>query len=113
MNKECIFESDIIITYSLVNSYEKLGNFKIVSNNTIINYIAKKRIESDNSYAEHVFTKFVNCTVGNTYLAVKIDNIRAINFFKKMRMIYVSRFFDELSNDIGIIYCYKKNRTFN
>ena len=107
-NKQCIFENGIILTFRITEFQEKLGNILVSKNSTILEQLVKENINVKNSYTEHVFTKFINCSVGNTYLSVNHTNTRAINFYYKMNMIKKSEF--DLNNEKKIIiFEYKKS----
>ena len=89
-NKECIYESGILITYRIISIDTKLGTFKVPAGNTILEQIIKNKKKCNSNLLCHVFTKFINCAAGSVYLAVKCKNINAVNFYKKMDMIKVS-----------------------
>ena len=89
-NKECIYESGILITYRIISIDTKLGTFKVPAGNTILEQIIKNKKKSNSNLLCHVFTKFINCAAGSVYLAVNCKNINAVNFYKKMDMIKVS-----------------------
>ena len=97
----------------MTKKLEKLGTLKIYKNNTIIEQIARKNLEINNSYAEHLFTKFVNCTVGNTFLSVNINNGRALSFYKKMGMTILNDYISKTDNKKKIIFAYNKNIILN
>ena len=88
-NKECILESGILITFKYVNKKSYLGDFLVKEGNTILEQIARKDLSIKTSFAEHIFTKFINCAYGKVYLMVNVKNRRAIKFYKKMKMIKV------------------------
>ena len=106
--KECIYESGILITFKFTTNINKIGDFVVPKGNTILEQIAKKKSFSKNSFAEHVFTKFLNCSTGELYLAVNVKNERAINFYKKMKMYIISN--TKLDNSLkdGFIFKSKK-----
>ena len=109
ISKECIYENGVVLSFRTTKEEEKLGKFKIFKNNTIIEQIVRENLEINNSYAGHVFTKFINCAVGNTYLSVNINNNRAISFYKKMRMVILEDYISKIDNKKKIIFMYKKN----
>ena len=87
-----------------------IGNISVYPNNTLLEQIIRENLSLKNTYAHHVFTKFLNCTTGNTYLIVDINNYRAINFYEKVEMVkldeYISK--DEKKKKSIFVY-YKKN----
>ena len=89
-NKECIYESGVLITFKIINIKTALGTFKVPAGNTILEQIIKNKKKSNSKLLYHVFTKFINCALGAVYLAVNNKNINAINFYKKMNMLKVS-----------------------
>ena len=110
LNKECIFENGIVLTYRIADKKEILGDYTVLKNNTIIEQIVNKDLSSDNSYAEHVFIKFINCAVGNTYLSVNKKNLRALNFYKKMNMEKISEYNSNNGKKKNIILMYNKSK---
>ena len=108
IRKECIYENGVVLSFKITKEEERLGKFKILKNNTILEQIFRDNLEINNSYAEHVFTKFINCAVGNVYLSVNINNSRAISFYKKMRMIILEEYISKIDNKKKIIFMYKK-----
>jgi len=113
IRKECIYENGVVLSFRITKEVERLGKFKILKNNTIIEQIVRDNLEINNSYAEHVFAKFINCAVGNTYLSVNINNSRAISFYKKMRMVILEEYISKIDNKKRIIFIYKKNVDLN
>jgi hypothetical protein len=113
IRKECIYENGVVLSFRITKKVERLGKFKILKNNTILEQIVRDNLEIKNSYAEHVFTKFINCAVGNTYLSVNINNSRAISFYKKMRMVILEEYISKIDNKKRIIFMYKKNVDLN
>ncbi len=113
LKRECIYESGVVLTYRIINNKEKLGTYELKPNNTILEQIVRENLEINNSYAEHIFTKFVNCTIGNTYLSVNINNNRAIKFYKKMGMIALEDYISNIDNKKRIILVYKVNTILN
>ena len=113
IRKECIYENGVVLSFRITKEVENLGKFKILKNNTVLEQIVRENLETNNSYAEHVFTKFINCTIGNTYLSVNINNNRAISFYKKMRMIILEDYISKIDNKKRIIFMYKKNIDLN
>lgn len=102
--KECIFESGVLITFSLNSKNAALGNYKVPDGKTILEQIAKKNLSIKSSFVEHVFTKFVNCALGEVYLAVNVKNYRAIKFYEKMNMIKIAETKLDQSKQQGLIY---------
>ena len=113
IRKECIYENGVVLSFRITKVLERLGKIKILKNNTILEQIVRENLEINNSYAEHVFTKFINCAVGNTYLSVNINNNRAISFYKKMRMVILEEYISKIDNKKRIIFMYKKNVDLN
>ena len=113
MRKECIYENGVVLSFRITKKLERLGTFKILKNNTILEQIVRENLEINNSYTEHVFTKFINCAVGHTYLSVNVNNNRAISFYKKMQMIVLGNYISEIDNKKRIIFMYKKNIDLN
>lgn len=108
IKKECIYENGVVLSFRITKEVEKLGKLKIYKNNTILEQIVRENLEINNSYAEHVFTKFINCAVGNTYLSVNINNSRAISFYKKMQMVVLEDYISKIDNKKRVIFMYKK-----
>ena len=81
-----------------------LGNYKVPDGKTILEQIAKKNLSIKSSFVEHVFTKFVNCALGEVYLAVSVKNYRAIKFYEKMNMIKIAETKLDQSKQQGLIY---------
>ena len=108
IRKECIYENGVVLSFRITKVLERLGKIKILKNNTILEQIVRENLEINNSYAEHVFTKFINCAVGNTYLSVNINNNRAISFYKKMQMVILGYYISKIDNKKRIIFLYKK-----
>ena len=113
IRKECIYENGVVLIFRITKVLERLGKIKILKNNTILEQIVRENLEINNSYAEHVFTKFINCAVGNTYLSVNINNSRAISFYKKMQMVILGYYISKIDNKKRIIFMYKKNVDLN
>ena len=113
IGKECIYENGVVLSFRITKEVDRLGKFKILKNNTILEQIVRENLEVNNSYAEHVFTKFINCAVGNAYLSVNINNSRAISFYKKMRMVILEEYISKIDNKKRIIFMYKKNIDLN
>ena len=107
--KECINESGVVITFKLVKEKIKVGNINIVSNNTLLDQIIRENLEQRNNYAHHVLTKFLNCTTGNTYLSVDIDNYRAIRFFEKVNMAILDEYISKVDKKKKLIFIFEKN----
>ena len=82
---ECIYESGVIINFTLIKKKINIGNISITSNNTLLDQIIRENLSLKNTYAHHVFTKFLHCAIGNTYLIVDINNYRAIKFYEKVK----------------------------
>lgn len=110
--KECIYENGVLLTFKILQK-KKLANFEIQPNNTILEQMVRENLDRKSSYAEHIFTKFVNCTLGNTYLSVHANNRRAIKFYKKMGMLVKADYISNLDNKKIIILVYNKNRFLN
>ena len=89
-NKECIYESGVMINFKILNINKKLGTFEVPAGNTIIEQIIKNKKKSNSNLLFHVFTKFINCASGSVYLAVNNKNHKAINFYNKMNMIKIA-----------------------
>ncbi len=85
-----------------------LGNINIEPNSTLLDQIIRENLNLKNTYAYHVFTKFLNCTVGNTYLSVDINNFRAIKFYEKIKMFKIDEYFSN-ENKKKFIFVYYKN----
>ena len=107
--KECIYESGVVITFKLVKEKIKVGNINIESNNTLLDQIIRENLEQRNNYAHHVLTKFLNCTTGNTYLSVDIDNYRAIRFFEKVNMAKLDEYISKVDKKKKLIFIFEKN----
>ena len=107
--KECIYESGVVITFKLVKEKIKVGNINIVSNNTLLDTIIRENLEQRNNYAHHVLTKFLNCTTGNTYLSVDIDNYRAIRFYEKVNMTKLDEYISKVDKKKKLIFIFEKN----
>ncbi len=105
---ECIYESGVVINFTFVKSKIYLGNVCIMPNNTLLNQIIRENLNLKNTYAHHVLTKFLNCTLGNTYLSVDVNNIRAIKFYKKINMDEIDEYFSN-ENKKKLIFVYYKN----
>ncbi len=108
VKKECIFESGVVITFKLVKEKIKIGNINIEPNNTLLEQIIRENLELRNTYAHHVLTKFLNCTIGNTYLSVDINNYRAIRFYDKINMIKQNEYISKVDKKKKIIFIFKK-----
>ena len=63
---ECIYESGVIINFTLIKNKISLGHITIKPNNTLLEQIIRENLILQNTYAYHVFTKFLNCATGNT-----------------------------------------------
>lgn len=113
IKKECIYENGVVLTFRIIKEVENLGSYEINKNNTIIEQIVRDNLDIKKSYAEHIFTKFVNCAVGNTYLSVNIDNSRAISFYNKMGMVILKEYKSKIDNKKRIILVYFKKTIFN
>ena len=107
--KECIYESGVVITFKLVKEKIKVGNINIESNNTLLDQIIRENLEQRNNYAHHVLTKFLNCTTGNTYLSVDIDNYRAIRFYEKVNMTKLDEYISKVDKKKKLIFIFEKN----
>ena len=106
---ECIFESGVIINFTLVKKKTSVGNISIYPNNTLLDQIIRENLSLKNSYAYHVFTKFLNCATGNTYLIVDKNNYRAIRFYEKVKMIKIDDYISNETNKRKLIFVYYKN----
>ena len=106
--KECIYESGVVITFKLVKEKIKVGNINIESNNTLLDQIIRENLEQRNNYAQHVLTKFLNCTTGNTYLSVDIDNYRAIRFYEKVNMSKLDEYISKVDKKKKLIFIFEK-----
>ena len=106
--KECIYESGVVITFKLVKEKIKVGNINIESNNTLLDQIIRENLEQRNNYAHHVLTKFLNCTTGNTYLSVDIDNYRAIRFYEKVNMFKLDEYISKVDKKKKLIFIFEK-----
>ena len=106
---ECIFESGVIINFTLVKKKISFGNISIYPNNTLLDQIIRENLSLKNTYAHHVFTKFLNCTIGNTYLIVDINNYRAINFYEKVKMVKLDEYMSKDEKKKKLIFVYYKN----
>ena len=106
--KECIYESGVVITFKLIKEKIKVGNINIESNNTLLDQIIRENLEQRNNYAHHVLTKFLNCTTGNTYLSVDIDNYRAIRFFEKVNMAKLDEYISKVDKKKKLIFIFEK-----
>ena len=106
--KECIYESGILITFKFTESTTLIGDYKVPMGNTILEQIAKKNIFVSNSFTEHVFTKFLNCSAGELYMAVNVKNLRAIKFYKKMKMYKIADAKLDNAKTDGFIFKSKK-----
>ena len=106
---ECIFESGVIINFTLIKKKINIGNICIKENNTLLEQIIRENLNSKNTYAYHVFTKFLNCTIGNTYLIVDINNYRAINFYEKVNMVKFDEYISKEEKKKKLIFVYYKN----
>lgn len=113
IRNECIYENGVVLTFRITKGLESLGSYKIIKNNTVLEQLVRENLEIKNSYAEHIFTKFVNCTVGNTYLSVNVTNSRAINFYKKMGMVILENYISKIDYKKRTILVYKKKITLN
>ena len=58
-NKECIYESGVLISFKIIKTKTLLGNFNVPAGNTILEQIIKIR-KSNSGMVFHVFTKFIN-----------------------------------------------------
>ena len=106
---ECIYESGVIINFTLIKKKINIGNISITSNNTLLDQIIRENLSLKNTYAHHVFTKFLNCTTGNTYLIVDINNYRAIKFYEKVKMFKLDEYISKDENKKKLIFVYYKN----
>ena len=106
--KECIYESGVVITFKLVKEKIKVGNINIESNNTLLDQIIRENLEQRNNYAHHVLTKFLNCTSGNTYLSVDINNYRAIRFYEKVNMSKLDEYISKVDKKKKLIFIFEK-----
>ena len=106
--KECIYESGVVITFKLIKEKIKVGNINIESNNTLLDQIIRENLEQRNNYAHHVLTKFLNCTTGNTYLSVDIDNYRAIRFYEKVNMFKLDEYISKVDKKKKLIFIFEK-----
>ena len=107
--KECIYESGVVITFKLIKEKIKVGNINIEPNNTFLEQIIRENLELKNSYAHHVLTKFLNCTSGNTYLSVDINNYRAIRFYEKLNMFRLDEYISKVDKKKKLIFIFQKN----
>ena len=106
---ECIYESGVIINFTLVKKKFSIGNISVYPNNTLLDQIIRENLSLKNTYAYHVFTKFLNCTTGNTYLIVDINNYRAINFYEKVKMVKLDEYISKDEKKKKLIFVYYKN----
>ena len=109
--KECIYESGVVITFKLVKKIMKVGNINIQPNNTFLDQIVRENLDLKNTYAHHVLTKFLNCTSGNTYLTVDINNYRALKFYQKMKMHRLDEYISKVDKKKKIIFIFKKENS--
>ncbi len=86
ISKECIYESGVLITFKVIKKSTRLGTYLVRAGNTICEQIIKNKDKSNSEFVIHVFTKFINCAPGSVYLAVNKKNIRAIAFYRDMKM---------------------------
>ena len=110
---ECIYESGVIINFTLIKKKINIGNISITSNNTLLDQIIRENLSLKNTYAHHVFTKFLNCTTGNTYLIVDINNYRAIKFYEKVKMFKLDEYISKDENKKKLIYMLNENNFSN
>ena len=89
-NKECIYESGVLISFKIIKTKTLLGNFNVPAGNTILEQIIKNKKKSNSGMVFHVFTKFINCALGSVYLAVNHKNYKAIKLYNKMNMTRIS-----------------------
>ena len=75
----------------------------------MLDAIIRENLEQRNNYAHHVLTKFLNCTTGNTYLSVDIDNYRAIRFFEKVNMAKLDEYISKVDKKKKLIFIFEKN----
>ena len=108
-NKECIYESGVVITFRILKEKYHFGTIEIHPNNTLVEKIVRENLSLKNTYAHHVFTKFLNCSIGDVFLNVDADNFRAIKFYNKMNMSIVSDFTSKLDKKKKIVFAFKKN----
>ena len=106
---ECIFESGVVINFTLVKKKTNIGNIIIKPNNTLLDQIIRENLNLKNTYAYHVFTKFLNCSTGNTYLIVDINNYRAIKFYEKLKMVKLDEYVCNREKKRKFIFVYYKN----
>ena len=106
---ECIYESSVVINFTLIKKKIHIGNISINPNNTLLDQIIRENLSLKNTYAHHVFTKFLNCTIGNTYLIVDVDNYRAINFYKKVKMVKIDEYLSKDEGKKKLVFVYYKN----
>ena len=94
-----------------INKKKKIniGNISITSNNTLLDQIIRENLSLKNTYAHLVFTKFLNCTTGNTYLIVDINNYRAIKFYEKVKMVKLDEYISKDEKKKKLIFVYYKN----
>ena len=111
IKKECIFESGVLITFHFTEKGEQLGDYIVPSGSTILEQIAVNKKSNKNDYVQHVFTKFINCSLGELYLAVNKRNLRAIKFYEKMNLNKISNAKLDYSKENGFIY--KSNKKYN
>ena len=62
-NKECIYESGVLISFKIIKTKTLLGNFNVPAGNTILEQIIKNKKKSNSGMVFHVFTKFINCAL--------------------------------------------------
>ena len=108
---ECIYESGVIINFALLKKKTDIGNISVQPNNTLLEQIVRENLSLKNNYAYHVFTKFLNCTVGNTYLSVDASNHRAIRFYEKTNMVKLDEYVFNKEKKRMFVFAYYKNYT--
>ena len=106
---ECIYESGVIINFTLVKKKIYLGNISVKPNNTLVDQIIRENLSIKNTYAYHVFTKFLNCTIGNTYLIVDINNYRAIKFYENVDMVKLDEYISKDGKKRKLVFVHYKN----
>ena len=75
----------------------------------MLDQIIRENLNLKNTYAYHVFTKFLNCSTGNTYLIVDINNYRAIKFYEKLKMVKLDEYVCNREKKRKFIFVYYKN----
>jgi hypothetical protein len=112
---QCIWDSGIVITYSIYKMKVVIGDVIIHSGSVMLHQIANR--EPGNGNASKVFQKFVIeiCEDRDLFLAVRTENIPARKFYQKQKMTIVGRVIWGGGSINGVVYklCTTKPRLFS